>query len=57
MWLVSECTEASDAARRWRETGVVEYPHYYDIMRIALETGDPNRLRPFTINGRKIKID
>jgi hypothetical protein len=57
MWTMRESSEAFAAAARWRETGMVEYPPYYDMMRVALETGDPRRLRPFTINGRSIKVD
>lgn len=56
-WTMREHAGVHEAMVRWQATGVVEYPSYYDMMRKALETGDPQRLRPFTLNGYPIWAD
>ena len=56
-WLMRECGEVIEARQRWHKTGVLEYPPYYERMRVAIENNDTEAMKPFTINGHRIMID
>jgi hypothetical protein len=56
-WLMRECAEVTEALRAWHQTGVFQWPPYYAMMRDALETGECERLKPITLNGKRLLVD